>query len=454
MRMSKDQTVIPKPRSDPDHSRFASTNPESKIADPKSEILTAQSDLVNILMVDDRQENLMALESVLEPLGQNLVHASSGREALRALLKQEFAVILLDVQMPGMDGFETAALIRERERSRDTPIIFLTAVSKSDMEIIQGYTAGAVDYVLKPFVPEILKAKVAAFVKMHRMSEQVRQQAELLAALNFDLEAQIMEVERLNHKLLMANEELEAFSHSVSHDLRAPLRHIIAFSKILIEDYAGQLDADGQKHLERIGVATTRMDQLIEDLLKLSRVNRAEMNFQPVNLSALVKDIAASLQIGQPERQVEWKIAADLTAQGDARLLRAALENLLGNAWKYTSKKEKAVIEFGMQIAEPVDSGSPQSAAPSLNSEIYYVRDNGAGFDMAYVDKLFSAFQRLHSESEFTGTGIGLSIVRRILQRHGGRIWAEGKVGEGAVFYFTITESEFYNPQSAIHLGG
>ncbi|MBA4379652.1 MAG: hypothetical protein C0393_03020, partial [Anaerolinea sp.] len=342
-------------------------------------------------------------------------------------------------QMPEMDGFETAALIRERERSKATPIIFLTAVSKSEMEIIKGYTSGAVDYVLKPFVPEILKAKVAAFVEMYRMGERVKQQAEQLAALNRDLETHLAEVSRLNRELQAANEELESFSYSVSHDLRAPLRHIDSFSKILLEDYAAKLDAEGQKNIGRIRAAAERMGQLIEDLLQLSRVTRAAMTPQPVDLSALVKDIAAKLQGEQPQRKVEWKIAEGLTARGDARLLRAALENLLGNAWKYTSKKERAVIEFGisdlgLQIADlKSEISNPKSA-------IYFVRDNGAGFDMAQADKLFAPFQRLHTEKEFSGTGIGLSIVRRIIRRHGGEVWAEGKPGEGAVFYFTISD--------------
>jgi hypothetical protein len=386
-------------------------------------------DQVNILLVDDHPENLLALESVLEPLGENLVHASSGREALRALLQQDFAVILLDVQMPEMDGFETATLIRERERTQATPIIFLTAVSKSELETIKGYATGAVDYIIKPFVPEIIKAKVAAFVEMYRISERVKRQAEQLAALNRDLETHLAEISRLNRELQSANEELESFSYSVSHDLRAPLRHIDSFSKILVEDYAGKLDAEGQKTIGRIGAAAERMEQLIEDLLQLSRVTRAEITIMTVDLSALVKDIAAKLQGDQPERKVEWKISEGLTARGDARLLRAALENLLGNAWKYSSKKEKAVIEFGRQEA----GGGRQAMA-------FYIRDNGAGFDMARVDKLFAPFQRLHSESEFSGTGIGLSIVRRIIRRHDGEVWAEGKVGEGAIFYFTISD--------------
>lgn len=224
--------------------------------------------------------------------------------------------------------------------------------------------------------------------------------------------------------LKAANKELEAFSYSVSHDLRAPLRAIDGFSRALLEDYMHQLDETGQNYLSRICAASTNMAQLIEDLLDLSRLSRSKMRYQTVNLSNLAQGIAEKFQESQPERIVEFKIEPDLVVEGDERLLNIALQNLFDNAWKFTSKQERTKIVFGQ------DRQSEKKE--------YFVRDNGAGFDMAYADQLFGVFQRLHTTNEFEGTGIGLVTVQRIIHRHGGTIRAEAKVGEGAAFYFTL----------------
>ena len=228
-------------------------------------------------------------------------------------------------------------------------------------------------------------------------------------------------------RLRAAVQELDAFAYSVSHDLRAPLRSIDGFSQILLEDYADKLDDAGRQALERVRAATQRMGGLIDDLLKLSRVSRGELRKERVDLSgiarAIVKDYTG--------RAVEMTIAPGLVVEGDPQLLRVALENLLGNAWKYTSKRSDARIEFG-ELQEPSERGD--------RGRVFYVRDNGAGFDMRYADKLFGAFQRLHGANEFEGTGVGLATVQRILRRHGGHIWAEAKVGAGATFYFTVGE--------------
>ena len=225
-------------------------------------------------------------------------------------------------------------------------------------------------------------------------------------------------------ELLAANTELDAFAYSVSHDLRAPLRSIDGFSQILLEDYSGTLDAAGRESLQRVRAASQRMGTLIDDLLKLARVTRVEIRTEDVDLSGMAREIAAELQRATPERLVEFAIAPGLSARGDARLLRVALDNLLRNSWKYTAKQAQPRIEF---------------ASIAANGErAFMVRDNGAGFDMQYADKLFGVFQRLHSPAEFEGTGVGLATVRRIITRHGGRIWAEGVVDRGATFYFTL----------------
>jgi signal transduction histidine kinase len=239
---------------------------------------------------------------------------------------------------------------------------------------------------------------------------------------NRELESTNQSLAETNRELEGANKELEAFSYSVSHDLRAPLRSIEGFAQILLDDYAARLDAEARGYLERVRAASRRMALLIDDLLDLSRVSRSVLRRQTVDLSAVAREVAAELQRSQPGREVRFVIADGLRASGDARLLKIALENLLGNAFKFTEKQPHAIVEFGA-------AGDRQT---------YYVRDNGVGFDMAYATKLFGAFQRLHGTEDFEGTGIGLATVQRIVQRHGGRVWAEGEVGEGATFFFTL----------------
>jgi len=235
-----------------------------------------------------------------------------------------------------------------------------------------------------------------------------------------------MKIQGVNTELLAANKELEAFSYSVSHDLRAPLRGIDGFSLALLEDYSGKLDEEGKDYLRRIRAATQRMGVLIDDLLNLSRVTRSEMRMGRTDLGAIARSVAAELQRTQPSRRAEFNITGDLFAFADAQLIRIVLENLLGNAWKFTSKHESACIEFGRTRRDGKD--------------VFYVRDDGAGFDLAYASKLFGAFQRLHENREFPGTGVGLATVQRIIHRHGGSIWAESAVEKGATFFFTLSE--------------
>jgi light-regulated signal transduction histidine kinase (bacteriophytochrome) len=244
-------------------------------------------------------------------------------------------------------------------------------------------------------------------------------------------------------RLEAANRALQAFSHSVSHDLRAPLRAIDNFSKILLEDYRDALDAQGQHYLRRVRTATVHMQQLIDDLLNLSRATHRGIRLQAVDLSALASRVAAQLRKTEPGRQVEFLIEPDVIVKGDPRLLRVALENLLGNAWKYTARHPRARIELGRirDFRLPVfDSGTGADGdrKSRIENPVFFVRDDGAGFNMAYAGKLFGAFQRLHGDAEFEGTGIGLTTVQRIIHRHGGDIWAEGAVEQGATFYFTL----------------
>jgi signal transduction histidine kinase len=245
-----------------------------------------------------------------------------------------------------------------------------------------------------------------------------------VAARTHELEERNDTLRRNAAELLAANQELDAFAYSVSHDLRAPLRSIDGFSQVLLEDYAARLDEAGRDSLRRVRVASQRMATLIDDLLKLARVTRAEMRTEMVDLSGMARDIVAELRRTDSARQVEFAIAPGLKARADPPLLRVALENLLRNSWKYTARQPRPRVEFASTEAN--------------GGRAFMVRDNGAGFDMKYMDKLFGVFQRLHSAAEFEGTGVGLATVRRIITRHGGRIWAEGAVDQGATFYFTL----------------
>ncbi len=262
----------------------------------------------------------------------------------------------------------------------------------------------------------------ASLILLHDVTERKFAQDQVEAQ-NVVLEDQVRE---RTAELVAANSELEAFAYSVSHDLRAPLRSIDGFSQALLEDCEDKLDMQGKDYLIRIRAATKRMADLIEDLLQLSRLTRTEMNIEKINLTRIARSVIDELQKSHPQRHVEIKIGDGLEDTADSRLMRITLENLLGNAWKFTEKQVKAVIEFGC-----TEEGG---------KKVYFIRDNGVGFDMAYVDKLFAPFQRLHNEEEFPGTGIGLALVRRIIHRHGGKVWTEGQTDKGATFYFSLNE--------------
>ncbi|MBI2518521.1 MAG: response regulator [Opitutae bacterium] len=407
-----------------------------------------------VLAVDDSTTFLGELCDQLRTDGYDVVAARSGKEAIELLGSQPVDGILLDLMMPEMSGTETCQRIKAAPAWRDIPLLILTARDESEA-MIEGINAGADDYVTKSGDFEILKARLRAQLRrkqfedenrgireqLHRREMEaveltaVRELAELRAALIADLERKNEELSRANSELQRAkeaadaaNHELESFSYSVSHDLRAPLRAIDGFSQLLVGRASAKLDGEERRYLVRVRETTQRMGQLIDDMLSLARVTRREMNFQKVDLSAEAREIVTHLRILVPNSRVEAVIDDGMVVMGDRGLLRIVLENLLNNAWKFTSKCERPQIVFGRQ-------------AQADGTATFFVRDNGAGFDMQYADKLFGAFQRLHSVEEFPGTGIGLAIVQRAVRRHGGRVWAEGAVGKGATFYFILETS-------------
>jgi len=369
---------------------------------------------VDILLVDDDATKRFAMKAVLEPLGQNVVEAASGPDALRQLLKQDFAVILLDVRMPGMDGFEAAQLIRQRPRSELTPIIFVTALDRAETDMGRGYDLGAVDFVFAPVVPAIMRAKVTVFVELYKAQQELRRYRTQLERL----------VQERTTALTAINRELEAFSYSVSHDLRAPLLSFNGLNRTLLDDYGDALDPRAKDYLQRMRLASERMASVFDGLQTLFRLTSGEIHREPCDISAMAEEVVDEMRAANPSRKVEVEIASGMTASADPRLARILLTNLISNAFKFTGKEPVARIEIGTEIVD--------------GDTRLFVRDNGVGFDMIYAHKLFGAFQRLHSQSEFPGAGIGLATVRRIVNRHGGRAWAEGAVGEGATFYFVL----------------
>ena len=382
---------------------------------PETESTTSSGgSKVGILIVDDDATKRFALRTILAPLDEDVVEASSGADALRQLLRHEFAVVLLDVRMPIMDGFETAQLIRQRPRSELTPIIFVTALDQAETDMGRGYTLGAVDFVFAPVVPSIMRAKVSVFVELYRAQQELRRYRTQLETL----------VEERTIALTAINRELEAFSYSVSHDLRAPLTSFDALSKTLLEEHGGKLDKRALEQLRKMREVSERMASVFDGLQMLFRLTSGEIRREQVDVSALAAEIVQELRAANRKRKVVVEIAPAITVNGDRRLVHILLSNLLNNAWKFTSAKPAARIWIGQEAVE--------------GESRVFVKDDGVGLDMIDSHRLFGAFQRLHSQSEFAGAGIGLATARRIVNRHGGRIWAEGAVGEGATFYFVL----------------
>jgi two-component system, NtrC family, sensor kinase len=392
-----------------------------------------------ILSVDDDPDYLDILAARLRKRGYDVVRAVSGEEALAQLERGPVDCILLDRSMAGIGGLATCHRIKESPTTRHIPVIILTATEQREA-VIESLAAGADDFVSKASGFDVLSARVQAQLRRKQIEDEQRTVREQL--LRSELEAtearaarelaearaQLAdELARANLELAQTNRELEAFSYSVSHDLRAPLRTVSAFTQALVEDLHDKLDARALDHVRRILAAASRMSELIEALLELGRIHRTPIGRYRVDMSALAATVVEEIERREPDRRVECTIAPGLVVEADGRLVRILLDNLLGNAWKFTSPRAIAHVELGLEQGD---------------EPIYYVKDDGVGFDMAHACRLFTPFQRLHGSSDFPGTGIGLATVRRIVERHGGRIWAESKVGGGTKISFTIPVSE------------
>jgi signal transduction histidine kinase len=382
----------------------------------------------------------VALEAVLDGLGQQLIKAQSGKEALRACLEHDFAAILLDVKMPDMDGFEAAAMIREREQSKDTPIIFLTAL-KSEEHLFRGYYMGAVDYLYKPIVPEVLRSKVAVFVDLCRKNSTLQKNRDALEQKNHELQQQIAErmraeadVRRLNaelerrveertKELSRMNEELRQFAYVASHDLQEPLRTVASYAQLLARRYRGKLETDADEFIEYMVGGVTRMHTLLNDMLAYSRVTEStDRPLAPANLNAVLQSALMNLRATIEESQAEVTHQDLPTVNGDEIQLIQVFQNLVGNAIKYKGSDPPRISI---------------SAENATDECILSVQDNGLGIDPQYAERIFGIFKRLHGR-ELPGTGMGLAICKRIIERHNGRIWVESEPGKGSTFRFTL----------------
>jgi two-component system sensor histidine kinase/response regulator len=360
-----------------------------------------------ILIVDDESAQMKALCDTLIDYGYQAVGFTSGMTALAALQETRFDLLFTDLMMPEMSGIALlqAALVKD-----PSLVCILMTGEGSIATAVEAMKGGALDYILKPFKLSVILPVLSRSLEVRRLRME-----------NLELEQRVRE---RTTELEAMNKDLDAFSFSVSHELRAPLRAIDGFSKMLLEEYSPQMPTEAQRLLGLVVANTRRMTQLIEDLLDFSRLGRQPLSKRPVNVSAIVHEVLDELRQEQVGRHVEMRLGDLSDAVGDPSLLKQVFVNLLSNAFKFTQRKERALVEVG--------------CTEQKEEKIYFVRDNGVGFDMRYAKRLFGVFQRFHSTEQFKGTGVGLSVVQRIIQRHGGRIWAQAEVDTGATFYFSL----------------
>lgn len=404
---------------------------------------------VKILLVDDNENNLMSMRSIFSEDNYDIQTANSGKEALKILLKEfDFAIILMDVEMPNLNGFETASLIYEREKLKHIPIIFITAHGHGDENIFKGYRAGAVDYIYKPIRPELLKAKVQVFVELYKKNYLLVQQEKKLLATNRNLELEIKDriaseekILELNKKLLEnideleeKNKELDCFAYMASHDLQEPLRKIRIFSDRVSSKYSHELDSESKVYIEKIQSACARMQSLISDIFTLSKISSSKEALELCNMNQLLEEVIVEMDIPINESNAKIIIDELPALQINKSLIKRLFQNLITNSIKYAQKDLPPAIRISSKV-ETIQLG--YKTAPSKFCRIYF-QDNGIGFEQQYAEQIFTMFKRLHANNEYEGTGIGLAICKKIVEEHQGFISAKSEVGVGTTFTISL----------------
>lgn len=417
----------------------------TKMDYPKSDI--------KILVVDDREDNLFSIEAILEKDNYTIIKANSGRAALKILLQEhDFSLILMDVQMPDLNGFETATIIYEREKLKNIPIIFITAHDYDEEYIFKGYRMGGVDYIYKPINPELLRVKVGVFVELYRKNQQLSQHEKKLLEANKALQKEIEErkiseekIKTLNAQLVennthlkAVNEELDQFAYVASHDLQEPLRKIMVFSdKILLKKHH---DEETGKYFNKITSSAKRMQSLINDLLSFSRHSTSPTDFKQTDLRVLIKEAIGELEIEIEKSNAQIQYTDLPSIWVIPSLMQQLFYNLISNAIKFRKKTEPPIVCIH---AEKIAPPNNKNMFSRHNGNPYYkitVTDNGIGFDEKYAEEIFMVFKRLHSYHEFEGTGVGLSLCKKIVEKHNGFITASSKIDIGSSFVIQVPE--------------
>jgi signal transduction histidine kinase len=405
---------------------------------------------VKILIVDDKENNLMSMESVLWNEGYNIVKAKSGKEALKILLKDfDFTLILMDVEMPDLNGFETASMIYEREKLKHIPIIFITAHSYGDENLFKGYRAGAVDYIYKPIQADLLRAKVMVFADLYLKNHLLMAQEQKLIAINRNLEIEIKDriaseekINELNKQLLqnintleLTNKELDRFAFMASHDLQEPIRKIRIFSNRIAEKYYEAIGEDGKLYIDKMQLACSRMQNLIGDILAFSKISVTKDSLEHTDMNKLLDEVLNEMEIPVQEKKASVSVEKLPSIQVNPVLIKSLFQNLLSNSLKYSQEQ----LAPDIKIYGGIDKSYRLNEQAETKTYCrIYVQDNGIGFEQQYAEQIFTMFTRLHVNTEYAGTGIGLAICKKIVEEHSGYISAKSEINKGTLFIISL----------------
>lgn len=416
---------------------------------------------IKILVVDDREDNLFSIETILEKDGYNITKANSGRAALKVLLKEhDFTLILMDVVMPELNGFETANLIYQRDLLKHIPIIFITANDSDEGNIFKGYQMGGVDYIRKPINQELLRAKVSVFVELYKKNHQLIEQEKILINTNRKLEKEIRERKNSENKIIhlneqlvenirqlqATNEELERFAYVASHDLQEPLRKIILFTERLSMKYKDQFANDDWDYVNRIIKASHRMQALIKNILAFSRSTSLIDSYEDTDIKILLTEVINDLEVLIEQKGADINIGELPTVRVMPELFKQLFQNLIINAIKFCKDGVQPRIDIYTETVKGANVIGIEQEFYDNDYYNIYIKDNGIGFEQKYVNEIFTLFKRLHSKDQFEGTGIGLSICKKIVEKHGGYLNAKSKAGEGSTFVISLPCSEIKIP--------